>query len=308
MRNDLVYELFFAPASHGSRKSQEQSLSLEDGRNETSGGRSLEHRIVDFRCDGAAGESSQQLAGGAGQAALEQAAAANKFAFVFFWKDRSPQTDKAWATLQPLAAKMADAAVVAAVQVSDPKEKQLVTHYGLDRAPLPLVLAIAPCGAITKAFTGEFNEQQLQTAFVSPGTQHCLKALQDQKLVFVCVTDGNPAQPSAAVPEAVRQFKMDERFGPTTEVVLLNANDAGEAAFLQELKVDPRTAKPLTVFLAPPGSVIGQFDARATKDDFVKQVVAAQSNPCAGGKCGPGGCGPKSGRRQLHAIANACLA
>ena len=231
--------------------------------------------------------------GSAGQAALEQAAAANKFAFVFFWKDRSPQTDKAWATLQPLAAKMADAAVVAAVQVTDPKEKQLVTHYGVDRAPLPLVLAIAPCGAITKAFTGQFNEQELQTAFVSPGTQHCLKALQDQKLVFVCVTDGNPAQPSAAVPEAVQQFKMDERFGPATEVVLLNAHDAGEAAFLQELKVDPRAAKPLTVFLAPPGSVIGQFDARATKDDFVKQVVAAQSNPCAGGKCGPNGCGPK---------------
>ena len=91
--------------------------------------------------------------GTAGQAALEQAAAANKFAFIFFWKDRNPQTDKAWATLQPLAAKIADAAVVAAVQVTDPEEKQLVTHYGVDRAPLPLVLAIAPCGAVTKAIT-----------------------------------------------------------------------------------------------------------------------------------------------------------
>lgn len=229
----------------------------------------------------------------AAQAALEQAAAANKYAFVFFWKDRNPQTDRAWAVLQPLAAKMADAAVIAAVQVSDPNEKQLVAHYGVDRAPLPLVMAIAPCGAITKAFTGEFNEQQLQTAFVSPGTQYCLKALQDQKLVFVCVTDANPAEPALAVPEAVRQFKADERFGAATEVVLLNASDAREAAFLQELKVDPRAAKPLTVFLAPPGAVIGQFDARATKDDFVKQVVGSQSNPCAGGQCGPNGCGPR---------------
>ena len=75
--------------------------------------------------------------------------------------------------------------------------------------------------------------------------------------------------------------------------MLLNANDAGEAAFLQELQVDPRLPKPLTVFLAPPGSVIGQFDARATKDHLVAQLAAAQSNPCAGGKCGPNGCGPK---------------
>ena len=42
--------------------------------------------------------------------------------------------------------------------------------------------------------------------------------------MFVCVTDGNPAQPSAAVPEAVQQFKMDERFGPATEVVLLECS------------------------------------------------------------------------------------
>ena len=95
------------------------------------------------------------------------------------------------------------------------------------------------------------------------------------------------------VPPGVQQFKADERFGPATEVVMLNARDEGEATFLKELKVDPRAAKPLSVLLAPPGSVIGQFDARATKEDLVKQVAAAQSGPCAGGKCGPNGCGPK---------------
>ena len=114
--------------------------------------------------------------GSAAQAAIEQAAAANKYMFMLFWRDRSPQTSKAWATLQPWAARMANSAAVAAVQVTDPKEKELVTRYGVNRAPLPLVLAIAPCGAITKAFTGEFNEQELQVAFVSPCTQQCLKA------------------------------------------------------------------------------------------------------------------------------------
>ena len=231
--------------------------------------------------------------GSAGQAVLDRAAAANKYAFVLFWREKNPQTDKAWSVLEPAVTRMADWAEAAAVQVTDPQEQALVASYGVSRAPLPLVLAIAPCGAITKAFTGEFNEEQLQTAFVSPCTQLCLKALQDKKLVFVCVTDGSRSQQPLAVPQGVQQFKADERFGPATEVVLLNASDQGEAEFLKELKVDPRAAKPLTVFLAPPGSVIGQFDARATKDDFVKQVVAAQSNPCAGGKCGPNGCGPK---------------
>ena len=51
--------------------------------------------------------------------------------------------------------------------------------------------------------------------------------------------------------------------------------------------------KPCTVLLAPPGSVIGQFDGRASKEQIVAKLVAAQNNPCAGGKCGPNGCGPK---------------
>lgn len=58
-------------------------------------------------------------------------------------------------------------------------------------------------------------------------------------------------------------------------------------------KVDPRTSTSVTVLLAPPGSVVGKFDGAATKEQLVAKLQAAQSDPCAGGKCGPGGCGPK---------------
>ena len=190
-------------------------------------------------------------------------------------------------------AKLADRAEVRTVRVTDAAEKEFVARYDLSRAPMPLVLAIAPCGAVTKAFPGGFTEAQLQAAFVSPCTQLCLKAIQDQKLVLVCVVDQKNAREPVTVPRAVQEFKADGRFGPATEIVLVNASDAGETAFLQELQVDARTPKPLTVFLAPPGSVIGQFDSRATKEQLVAQLTAAQSNPCAGGKCGPNGCGPK---------------
>ena len=132
----------------------------------------------------AAGQVSQ------GSAAIERAAAAQKFIFVLFWKEKNQQTDRAWSVLQPAAAKMTQWAEVAAVQVTDPAEQELVARYDLSRAPLPLVMSIAPCGAITKAFTGEFSEAQLEAAYVSPCTQLCLKALQDKKLVLLCV-DGS---------------------------------------------------------------------------------------------------------------------
>ena len=228
-----------------------------------------------------------------GVAAIQQAAAARKFIFVFFWKEKNQQTDRVWNMLQPAAAKMADWAEVAAVQVTDPAERELVTRYDLSRTPMPLVLAIAPCGAITKAFTADVTEQQLRAAYVSPCTQLCLKALQDRKLVLLCVLDQASPQAAATVPPGVRDFKADATYGQATEIVLMDSRDDGEAAFLKELQVDPLTPKPCTVLLAPPGSVIGQFDGRASKEQIVAKLVAVQNNPCAGGKCGPNGCGPK---------------
>ena len=225
-------------------------------------------------------------------AALDRAAAANKFAFMFFWKEQNPQTDRAWSALQAAAGKMSDWADVVAVQTSAPAEKPLVDRFGTSRAPMPLVLAVAPCGAVTKAFTSVFDEAHLRTAFVSPGTQLCLKALQDRKLVLLCVVD--QAGPSGAgVPAAAREFKADQRFGAASEIVLVSAGDEGEAGFLRELQVDTRAPAPFTVLLAPPGSVIGQFDSGASKDQLLAKLAAAQSNPCAGGSCGPGGCGPR---------------
>ena len=93
------------------------------------------------------------------QAAMDRAAAAQKYVFLFFWKDKNPQTDKAWSVLQPAVANMADSAEVVSIQITDPAEKQIVDKYGVTRAPMPLVLAVAPCGAITKAFTEDIRRK-----------------------------------------------------------------------------------------------------------------------------------------------------
>lgn len=228
------------------------------------------------------------------QAAITQAAAANKFIFIFFWKEQNQQTDKAWGVLQPAVAKMADQADTVSIQTTNPAEKAIVDRFGASRAPMPLVLAIAPTGAITKAFTGSaFDESQLRTAFVSPGTQQCMKALQDNKLVMICVVDQASQQNPVAIPQGVQDFKADEKYGRATEIVLLNPRDQAEAGFLKDIQVDANSPKPVTVFFAPPASMIGKFDAEATKQQIVAKLVSAQSNPCAGGKCGPNGCGPK---------------
>jgi hypothetical protein len=228
-----------------------------------------------------------------GQAAIQRAAASNKYVFIFFWNVQNQQSDKAWTVLQSVSNKMADQVDIVSIQTTNPAEKAVVDRYGVSRAPMPLVMAIAPCGAITKAFAGNLDENKLQAAFVSPCTQQCLKALQDRKLVLVCVSDQASQPDYVNLPQGVRDFKADKQYGPVSEIVLVNAREQSEAAFLKELQVDANLPNPVVVFLAPPGSVIGKFNATASKQQLVAKLVSAQSNPCAGGKCGPNGCGPK---------------
>ena len=79
-------------------------------------------------------------------------------------------------------AKMTDRADATVIYVADPAEKPIVDKFGVRGAPMPLVLAIAPTGAATRAFPKQFEESQFQQAFVSPCTAKCMRAIQDRRI------------------------------------------------------------------------------------------------------------------------------
>jgi len=227
-----------------------------------------------------------------GMAAIEAAASSGKYVFIFFWKENDESARSMYQVFQSATGKWTKSADSIGVQITDPNEKPVVDRFGLSRAPMPLVLALAPNGAVTKALPVKFTEQQLQQAFVSPCAARCLKAMQDRKLVLLCVQNQS-TQSNQAAWKGVQDFKADPRFAQATEVVYLNPGDSAETTLLQGLQVDPRTPTAVTVLLAPPGGPIAKFTGAVTKDQIVAKVASAQSGPCASGKCGPGGCGPK---------------
>jgi hypothetical protein len=224
----------------------------------------------------------------AGQAALTAAARDGKYLFVLFYKEDSDATQAVHQALAgALAGRVGQAASVA-VRVTDPAEKAVVDQYGVSRSPMPLVLAVAPNGAVTGGFPLKLTEQDVAGAFVSPGQAACMKAVQQRKLVLLCV---QPA--GVGLPDGVREFKADPGYGPVTEVVPLRADDPAEAGFLRGLQVSPATTVPVTVLLAPPGRLLGSFPGAVTRQQLVDRVTAPQGC-CPGGKCCPGGCcGPK---------------
>lgn len=228
---------------------------------------------------------------GKGTAAMDAAARANKYLFVFFWNSQDQQTDAMHQVFHAAMGKMTDRADTVSIKVGDPAEKPLVDKFGVSRAPMPFVLAIAPNGAATRGFPKRLEEGQLQEAFVSPCTAKCMKVIQDRRLILICVQNSKTQFNQEAM-QGVTDFKADPQYASSTEVVTLNPADQGEAAFLKALQVESQTPSAVTLLVTPPGAPVARFVGAVTKDEIVAKLAAAQSGYCPGGKCGPGGCCP----------------
>jgi hypothetical protein len=241
------------------------------------------------RPSGSLGDSAD--GSGRGMAAIKRAAEAGKYLFLFFSKADDDQTLAMRKVFQAATEKAADRAQSIAVDITDSAEKTIVAKFDLERAPMPLVLAMAPNGAITGGFPNKFDEQQLLDAFATPGTEKVMKNLQDSKLVFVCVQNEKTKSNEAAM-QGVRDFKSDARFATATEIVTLDPADEKETKFLSDLRVSAETPEAVTVFLVPPGRAIAKLEGATAKDALVELLSKANTG-CGPGGCGPGGCGPK---------------
>ncbi len=217
-----------------------------------------------------------------GTAAIERAAKAGKYLFVFFQNDDGERTRKMKGVLDAAMKKVADRAESIVIDVSDPSERDIVKKFGVDRAPMPLVLVLAPNGAVTGGFPVRFEEKQLTEAIVGPGTAKVLKGLQDGKLVFVCAQNAQTTSNAPAM-RGVKDFAADAQYAKGTEVVTLDPTDAAEAKFLGQIEIDPKIKQATTVFLAPPGTIVGKFKGATDKGKLVAAMKA-----CGAG-CGPPG-------------------
>lgn len=229
---------------------------------------------------------------GVGMAAMQQAAEANKYLFVFFYKDDDEQTRAMRRVFDATMPKVADRAEFVLIDTTDPLEREVVEKFGASRSPMPLVLALAPSGAITGGFPLKFNEAQLMGAFASPSLEKCIKALQGGKLVLVSVQNAMTRFNSEAM-QGVQALKADARFTKATEIVTVDPRDAAEAGFLKKLQIDPKIDEAVTVFLAPPGRLIARFKGATNKNALVAAIQRAASGSSCGPGSGPNCCPPR---------------
>lgn len=203
-----------------------------------------------------------------------QAAAEGKTIYLVFYRSWDAAAQAVGQAVKTHADKHAGRATWAAVGITDPAQKALVDKYQVGRAPMPLVLGVHPNGAITGVFQKPMTEAEFVQTLVSPANAECMKGLQANRLVLLCVQTA-AQQP---VPQGVKDFQADPHFGQRTQVLTVQLKDPNEASFFAHLQIDPQTAAPVTVFMAPPGVLVGRFPPTASKAELSQALHKA-------GKC-----------------------
>jgi hypothetical protein len=118
------------------------------------------------------------------QQALAVAAAGQRYTFLVFYKENSAATRAMAQTVKNGVESRGDRATWTYVNVGDPAEKALVDRFGVGRAPMPLTIAVAPNGAMTKLTPTSITDEQIEKSFVTPAMAHCMKSMQDGRLVL----------------------------------------------------------------------------------------------------------------------------
>lgn len=229
---------------------------------------------------------SPQPAPNKGLAAIDRAAKANKYLFIFFFREDDPETRAMGEVFNNATNALAARADSVAVRITDPSETGIVTRFRVNQAPMPLVLVLAPNGAVTSSFPGKFTREQLLSAFGTPSTERLLGAMQQGKLVVLCLQNGRTRMNTEAM-NGVRAFKADQRYSSATEVLMLDPNSAAERPLLAKLGMNTPPEEATTILMAPPGSIIGTFKGATDKNQIITTLTSAISS-CAAG-CQPGG-------------------
>jgi hypothetical protein len=228
----------------------------------------------------AAPASAQQNAGASAlkspaQLAVARASEEGQYTFLLFHKRDDAATRAMTGVLAEGLREAPMPATSARVLVTSRTEQPLVKKYGVARAPMPLVVAVAPNGAITGVFPTKITTQQIVDAFVTPGMMHSMKAMQEKKLVFVCIH----ADQVAGTPAMYEEFAADPHYQGRVAIVSVVAGDPAEKLFMEQLEIIPAEHhEMMTAVLAPPAVLVGKFPATATKAEVDAAIVEA-------GKC-----------------------
>lgn len=216
------------------------------------------------------------------------AAATGKTVFVLVSEPGAAGVDAAKTMIGQVMAGVPSAQLIE-VDRADMANKAFVAQYRLLAAPVPLVMVIAPNGALGGGLpTAQATPEIIAKLIPTPKKAEALKALQAGKAVFVTASRKGMAAESGVMSACAAACGQ---MAGKSAAVQIDLDDPAESAFIQELKLKPEIAQPTTVVINTQGQITGAFNGPVEVGSLVQAATKKAGGCCSGGGGSASGCG-----------------
>ena len=154
---------------------------------------------------------------------------APKFTFILFWKEDNAATQAMAEALKRAVAERSQRAEWTSVNITDGSQRPIVDRYHVERAPMPMVLCVAPNGVVTGGVPRQLNDAAIEKMLVTPAMTEVTKALQDKRIVVIHLN----RDPGATLPAGAAGFAADPSFKDRTAIVNIGLGDPAEIEALR---------------------------------------------------------------------------
>lgn len=215
----------------------------------------------------------------AAEMAIGEASEGNRYIYLVFYKQNDSRSEEMKQVAAQAQQQVSAKADVAYIDVADESEKALIEKCGIDQASIPIVLVMAPNGAIVAGFPETVTSDDLTNAFVSPKTAEIIKATQDQKVIYLYVANTGMMyyQENLGTIQATAAKYIKEGY---SQITVVDPDDKGEAALLEQCRVSTPVSEPNLLILYR-GYIVGTLTGEIDEQTLLQTTQ---------GGCGGGGC------------------
>ncbi len=185
--------------------------------------------------------------------------------------------------LAPVAEASGKAACVTA-DVRDPGLTAIFKTIKLDpgTAPVPCSLVVSPGGVVTGTFLNVPTAEKLAGALLAKQPLAVREALGKGKFVIVAMASARAPLPAASA-NVIDTFLADAKYKDKFVMLPIALDEAANAPFLADLKIDPGSKDSVCLVMEPPLKIVG----KPLAGQFTMEQLVKESTPC----CPPGGGG-----------------
>ena len=234
--------------------------------------------------------------------AIAEAAAAKQFLGLVFYEAQDSSLSSLSSSIATFNKSSAKKIAVYNAKVSDPANQEIAKKYGIQGGgDLPLILIVAPNGAITGGFPKTITSEQLKQGInVSDLMLKTLKALQEQKVALVALQNST-TKFSAESWAGVNDFANDTTYKNLVTAIKADPSAAGSLEFIKQCQLVAPLTEATVVVLLPPGKIGKILNGKITKAD----ILGALQTCAAGSNCKPGSCSDRRFKENITPIISA---